>query len=225
MRKHPLIALTAFAALTASAIAGASTGPFESTAVLTGVRTHEQPRTPAARRATPITSGAEFASPVRFAAQLMPVLHDPSRLLGVRLNNLTGLPLFARRHAHRAKPRVVDAAPAAPVESVAAVVTTTTAPVVTTTTPPVVTTTTAPPPPAGGVWYELRVCESGDDYAANTGNGFYGAYQFLLSTWYSLGFTGLPSDASPATQDRAAEELQAEAGWGQWPVCSAELGL
>ncbi|MGO8877531.1 MAG: transglycosylase family protein [Acidimicrobiales bacterium] len=90
-----------------------------------------------------------------------------------------------------------------------------------------VVTTAAPPAaaPAGGVWYELRMCESGGNYAEDTGNGFYGAYQFSLSTWYGLGFTGLPSDASPAVQDRAAEELEAEAGWGQWPGCSEELGL
>jgi hypothetical protein len=81
------------------------------------------------------------------------------------------------------------------------------------------------PGPAGGVWYELRMCESGDDYSINTGNGYYGAYQFSLSTWYSLGYTGLPSNAPPYVQDAAAQKLQAEAGWGQWPACSAQLGL
>jgi len=79
--------------------------------------------------------------------------------------------------------------------------------------------------PAGGVWAELRDCESGDDYSADTGNGYYGAYQFSLSTWESLGYGGLPSDAPPAEQDQAAQTLQAEYGWGQWPVCSVELGL
>jgi pyruvate/2-oxoglutarate dehydrogenase complex dihydrolipoamide acyltransferase (E2) component len=77
----------------------------------------------------------------------------------------------------------------------------------------------------GGVWLQLRLCESGDDYAANTGNGYYGAYQFLLSTWWALGYSGLPSDAPPAVQDQAAERLQEIAGWGQWPTCSEELGL
>ena len=43
MRKHPLIALTAFTALTASAIAGASTGTFNSHAVLTSARTTHRP--------------------------------------------------------------------------------------------------------------------------------------------------------------------------------------
>jgi hypothetical protein len=69
------------------------------------------------------------------------------------------------------------------------------------------------------------MCESGGDYSIDTGNGYYGAYQFALSTWYSLGYTGLPSSAPPYVQDAAARKLQAEAGWGQWPACSAELGL
>ncbi|MHB8264130.1 MAG: transglycosylase family protein [Acidimicrobiales bacterium] len=80
-------------------------------------------------------------------------------------------------------------------------------------------------PPAGGVWAALRQCESGGNYSANTGNGYYGAYQFTLSTWYSLGQAGLPSQAPPATQDSAAELLQSRAGWGQWPACSQQLGI
>jgi len=72
---------------------------------------------------------------------------------------------------------------------------------------------------------ELRQCESGGDYSINTGNGYYGAYQFSATTWHGLGFPGLPSDASPATQDQAAAELLARSGWGQWPACSARLGL
>ena len=73
--------------------------------------------------------------------------------------------------------------------------------------------------------WSCRLCESGNNYAEDTGNGYYGAYQFALGTWWGLGYSGLPSDASPAVQDQAAERLQAEAGWGQWPACSAELGL
>lgn len=77
----------------------------------------------------------------------------------------------------------------------------------------------------GGAWFELRLCESGNNYGEDTGNGYYGAYQFALATWWGLGYSGLPSNASPALQDQAAEKLQAEAGWGQWPACSASLGL
>ncbi len=78
---------------------------------------------------------------------------------------------------------------------------------------------------AGGVWLQLRQCESGDNYAENTGNGYYGAYQFSQSTWSGLGYPGRPDQESPAMQDAAAMKLQAQAGWGQWPTCSAALGL
>jgi hypothetical protein len=109
-------------------------------------------------------------------------------------------------------------------------------PTVPTTTPPATTppvATPPPPPPAsapptsplGGVWAELRQCESGGNYATDTGNGYYGAYQFSAATWHGLGFTGLPSQAPPAVQDEAAVELQARSGWGQWPACSRRLGL
>jgi hypothetical protein len=71
----------------------------------------------------------------------------------------------------------------------------------------------------------LRGCESGGNYHANTGNGFYGAYQFDLGTWHGLGYAGRPSDAAPSTQDAAARQLQAQRGWSPWPACSRKLGL
>ena len=78
---------------------------------------------------------------------------------------------------------------------------------------------------AGGVWLQLRECESGNNYQANTGNGFYGAYQFSESTWANLGYPGRPDQEPPGMQDEAAQKLQAQSGWGQWPACSAALGL
>jgi hypothetical protein len=88
--------------------------------------------------------------------------------------------------------------------------------------------TVAPPatrPASGDVWAGLRQCESNGNYADNTGNGYYGAYQFSLTTWRGLGLPGLPSDAPPAVQDQAAQNLQARSGWGQWPSCSRRLRL
>lgn len=79
--------------------------------------------------------------------------------------------------------------------------------------------------PASGVWASLRQCESGGNYAIDTGNGYYGAYQFSVQTWQGLGFTGLPSSAPPAMQDRAAQMLESQRGWSPWPVCSVVLGL
>jgi hypothetical protein len=79
--------------------------------------------------------------------------------------------------------------------------------------------------PTGDVWARLRQCESGGRYNINTGNGFYGAYQFLPRTWRGLGFPGMPHQAPPEMQDEAARKLQARSGWGQWPACSRRLGL
>lgn len=78
---------------------------------------------------------------------------------------------------------------------------------------------------SSGVWAALAQCESGGNPSTNTGNGYYGLYQFSLSTWQALGGTGLPSDASAAEQTRIAQKLQAQSGWGQWPSCAASLGL
>jgi hypothetical protein len=77
----------------------------------------------------------------------------------------------------------------------------------------------------GGVWACIRYHESGGNYAINTGNGYYGAYQFALTTWYSVGGTGLPSLASPAEQDMRAQILQARSGWGPWPATSLMCGV
>jgi hypothetical protein len=79
--------------------------------------------------------------------------------------------------------------------------------------------------PLGGVWSQLRSCESGGNYRDDTGNGYYGAYQFALSTWRGLRLGGLPSSASPQIQDAAAVRLQKLDGWQPWPKCSWALGL
>jgi nucleoid-associated protein YgaU len=86
-----------------------------------------------------------------------------------------------------------------------------------------VSATSAGAAPSPSAWAALRNCESSGNYAADTGNGYYGAYQFDLSTWASLGYSGLPSSASPATQDAAAQTLYAQRGSEPWPVCGAYL--
>jgi hypothetical protein len=82
----------------------------------------------------------------------------------------------------------------------------------------------APPTTPGDVWARLRRCEAGGDYDRNSGNGYYGAYQFSASTWHSLGYRGRPDEAPPAVQDEAARRLQRRSGWGQWPACSRRAG-
>jgi cystathionine beta-lyase/cystathionine gamma-synthase len=78
---------------------------------------------------------------------------------------------------------------------------------------------------AESVWAALRKCESGGNYAINSGNGYYGAYQFAAGTWRKLGYSGLPHEASAATQDEAARKLQSQQGWAPWPACTRKLGL
>lgn len=81
----------------------------------------------------------------------------------------------------------------------------------------------------GDVWYSLRVCESTNNYSKNTGNGYYGAYQFDLPTWKSnapVEWRGTRPDLAPSSiQDQAAKSLQAKRGWQPWPGCRAKLGL
>ncbi len=81
---------------------------------------------------------------------------------------------------------------------------------------------------AGGntVWDRLAQCESGGNWAINTGNGYYGGLQFSLSTWRAYGGTGLPSQHSRETQIAIATKLRdASGGYGAWPHCSSKLGL
>jgi uncharacterized protein YabE (DUF348 family) len=69
----------------------------------------------------------------------------------------------------------------------------------------------------------LRSCEG--SYTSNTGNGYYGAYQFDLGTWGN--YKGYPNAAAapPAVQDEKAWETYKRRGWQPWPACSRKLGL
>lgn len=84
-------------------------------------------------------------------------------------------------------------------------------------------------------WRAVRECESSGNYATNTGNGFYGAYQFTIRTWNWVAgiidrpdLVGVRPDlASPADQDRMANALAFEVrggGLGHWPVCGRLYG-
>lgn len=75
------------------------------------------------------------------------------------------------------------------------------------------------------VWGQLASCESGGRPGINTGNGFYGMYQFTASTWRAVGGKSLPHRNSAAEQTKRAQILQDRAGWGQWPHCTRKLGL
>jgi hypothetical protein len=77
----------------------------------------------------------------------------------------------------------------------------------------------------GDAWASLRACEAGGDYTRNSGNGYYGAYQFDIQTWGNFDGYVRP-DLAPATvQDTKAQQVQAVRGWYPWPACSYKLGL
>ncbi len=98
---------------------------------------------------------------------------------------------------------------------------------------PIVAESVGPAPTEPAVatdgWAALRNCESGGNYQINTGNGFYGAYQFTIGTWNAVAqiidpaYVGVrPDQAPPAVQDRMASALRYEIAWGgwqHWPVC------
>jgi LysM repeat protein len=83
-------------------------------------------------------------------------------------------------------------------------------------------------PAAGqGVWDQIAQCESGGNWAINTGNGYSGGLQFSPGTWSAYGGEYAPS-AAQASRDQqiaAAEKVLAAQGWGAWPACTAKLGL
>lgn len=71
----------------------------------------------------------------------------------------------------------------------------------------------------------IRSYEQGaDGYATDTGNGYYGAYQFTLATWSAVGGTGNPAHASPAEQDDRAWALYLARGLAPWPTPSRRCG-
>ena len=81
---------------------------------------------------------------------------------------------------------------------------------------------------AGLVWDAVAACESGGNWAINTGNGFYGGLQFSAATWRAYGGTKYASHAnlaSKSTQIAIAKRVLAGQGPGAWPVCGPRAGL
>jgi len=83
----------------------------------------------------------------------------------------------------------------------------------------------AAPASAAGAhnWDGVAACESGGNWAINTGNGFRGGLQFTDSTYAAYGGTGSANNATKAEQIRVAENVLAGQGVGAWPVCGARL--
>ena len=72
-------------------------------------------------------------------------------------------------------------------------------------------------------WDQVAQCESGGDWGANTGNGYYGGLQHSLSTWRAYGGTGYPHEHSREAQIAVAERVLAGQGAWAWPHCGAYL--
>jgi LysM repeat protein len=78
---------------------------------------------------------------------------------------------------------------------------------------------------SGGVnWSAIAACESGGNWSADTGNGFYGGLQFTEGTWLGYGggqYASSANLATPAEQIAVAGRVLAGQGIGAWPVCGA----
>ncbi|QMU77717.1 transglycosylase family protein [Streptacidiphilus sp. PB12-B1b] len=77
-------------------------------------------------------------------------------------------------------------------------------------------------------WDAVAQCESSGNWAANTGNGFYGGLQFTSSTWAAFGGTQYAASANQASasqQIAVGEQVLAAQGPGAWPVCGPQAGL
>ena len=92
-------------------------------------------------------------------------------------------------------------------------------------------TTPAEPASTADRWDQLAQCETGGNWAANTGNGFGGGLQFMhqssYSTWLSFGggdYAAHPWDASKEQQIAVAEKVLASSGYQAWPGCSRKFG-
>lgn len=84
--------------------------------------------------------------------------------------------------------------------------------------------TEVPPVTNGARWDAIARCESGNNWAINTGNGYYGGVQFDLNTWAANGGLRYAPRADLATREEQiaiAEVTRARQGWGAWPVCGA----
>ncbi|WP_306360992.1 resuscitation-promoting factor [Nocardia sp. CC227C] len=88
--------------------------------------------------------------------------------------------------------------------------------------------TEVPPVRDGAIWDALAQCESGGNWAINTGNGYYGGIQFDANTWARQGGLRYAPRADLATREEQiaiAEVTRQRQGWGAWPACTSRLGL
>ena len=175
-------------------------------------------------------SGIALIAPLSARSSARPSVDEPEHLLANPIAGRTDVPrggvLTARAGSvggaesapEAVAPADVDAPPALPMEATL-----------------VILPAAAPAPqrPAAtysgdSVWDALAKCESGGNWAINTGNGYYGGLQFSLATWNGYGgaeFAEYPHQATREEQIIVAERLRAARGYQPWPSCRAKLGL
>lgn len=78
------------------------------------------------------------------------------------------------------------------------------------------------------IWDELAECESGGDWQAATGNGYYGGLQIWPPTWEEAGglrYADRPDRATRREQTAVAEQILRLQGWEAWPDCARQIGM
>ncbi|MFD9967010.1 transglycosylase family protein [Streptomyces sp. NPDC059017] len=77
-------------------------------------------------------------------------------------------------------------------------------------------------------WNRVADCESGGDWSANLGNGYYGGLQISQETWEAYGGTAYAPRADladPSQQISVAEMVLAAQGASAWQSCGVITGL
>ena len=72
-------------------------------------------------------------------------------------------------------------------------------------------------------WGALARCESGGNPRAVNPSGYYGLYQFNVTTWRGVGGSGMPHHATSAQQTFRAKLLYKSRGRQPWPHCGRYL--
>lgn len=71
---------------------------------------------------------------------------------------------------------------------------------------------------SGTNWDKIAACESGGNWAINTGNGYYGGLQFTQQTWAGAGGTAYAPRADLATPEQQIA-IASKLALSNWPVC------
>jgi LysM repeat protein len=71
---------------------------------------------------------------------------------------------------------------------------------------------------SGTNWDRIAACESGGNWAINTGNGYYGGLQFTQGTWAGAGGLSYAPRADLATPEQQIA-VASNLSLSNWPVC------